>query len=203
MIEESQTKSLSKEDNKLESAKSFYCEPRFYEMADNLRTQFDKKIRSAALETAGMTAFSYAFCQESFQFLTANAERVFSSTSVQSVIDTVRSWAEPALGTTYVSTPQLRIYIRGCRRSLLRDDIEFPWRYCLSLTRTQNKPKIGCMTIAHNVKDARQPRGKVVMCTMEFNQFIVHKTSSAYSIETSTKSMNPMDAAVFIDGYLW
>jgi hypothetical protein len=184
--------------------RGFHCESNFYEMADKMRVQFDEEVRDAAQRNLGMTGFSYAFCDESFEFLTASAERMFSSDILQSLIEKIRCWAEPALKTTYVSMPQTRVYIRGCHRSLVRDDIHSPWRYCLSLSHNQGKHTAGFMTIerSHSPGGGSSPEAAVT-ATLEFNQFVVHQTSSAYSIETRCKSMNPLDAAVYLDGYLW
>jgi hypothetical protein len=194
---------LSYGDNVSGTGRHFYCEAMFYEMADSLRAQFDKSIQDAASAAAGMTGFSYAFCQGSFQFLTASAERCFSSNSVQNLIERIRLWAGSTLGTTYVSMPHVRVYVRGCHRSLLRDDIAFPWRYCLSLTGSQSKHRIGYMTIAHHVKNTDHEQGNVITSNLDFNQLVVHSTRSAYSLETNAKSMNPVEATVFVDGYLW
>jgi hypothetical protein len=36
-----------------------------------------------------------------------------------------------------------------------------------------------------------------------FNQLLVHESSSAYGIEAARGPVSPLEAAVFLDGYLW
>ena len=37
----------------------------------------------------------------------------------------------------------------------------------------------------------------------KYNDLLVHDTMCTYSLEANHISMDPMDAVVFLDGYLW
>lgn len=189
------------------TTRQFYCEPDFYKMAATLRAQFQDQVRGARETSTGLTPFSYAFCENAYQFLTASAERVFAPEALEALIEGIRSWAGSTLGTRRVSTPQIRVFVSGCRRNLLRDDIAPPWRYSLSLTRAAGRRKIVRMTVVTEDLSGKTPEQmrieNVLSSNMEFNQWLVHETKSAYSIEVTAKSMNPLEGAVFLDGYLW
>jgi hypothetical protein len=201
------TRQVEKKTKETATIPQFYCEPDFYAMADTLRAQFENQVLGARERSGGMTPFSFAFCENAYQFLTASAERVLAAETLTDLIERVRSWAGPVLGVARVSTPQMRVFVSGCQRHLLRDDIASPWRYSLSLTRTSRPPKIGRMTVV--TEDAHERPGEhtrvdtIFSSNMEFNQLLVHKTKSPYSIEVKAKSMNPVEGAVLLDGYLW
>lgn len=185
---------------------SFYLEDDFYEMADTLRAQFEEQISAATGQNGSMTPLIYAFCRDAFQFLTASADRLFAGDILENLIDRLRAWANEAVGTSSVSTPQVRVYINGCRRHLLRDDCSARWHYMLSLTR---QPKKGgwVKILAGGVpkETTRYSIGidRTLSLQLKFNQLLVHNTSSAYSVEPAKTSMNPCDGAIFVDGYLW
>lgn len=185
----------------------FFCEPGFYDKAGILRTQFESQVLGARETSGGMTPFSYAFCENSYQFLTASAERIFTADALGDLIEKIRSWSAAALGLSRVSTPQIRVFVAGCRRNLLRDDIASPWRYSLSITRQARREKTTSMTLATEdpaVRAGEHMRVDTILsANMEFNQLFAHKTKDAYSIESGVKSMNPVEGIVLLDGYLW
>jgi hypothetical protein len=192
-------------DNRADSP--FYLENDFYGLGKILRSQFDKEILDAIELRGGSTPFAYAFCQDKYQFLTAGAERIFMPDILEDFMTRLRSWAGDTLGTTHVSTPQVRVYIQGCSRDLLRDGVSARWHYMLSLTRTVSRKKLGGLKL---LPDPFQvgASGEVLMhrtvtSSLQFNQLLVHKTCNAYGVELSKTSMNPLEGAVFLDGYLW
>jgi hypothetical protein len=184
-----------------------YCESGFYKLADVLRAQFEEQMLGAREQSAGMTPLTYAFSASAYQFLTASAERIFTPEILEDLIGRIRSWAGETLGMSRVSTPQARVFVGGCKRNLLRDDIASPWRYSLSLTRRSPGQKIGRMTVIGDDLPERasdETRISTVLNShMDFNQLMVHQARSAYSIEIATRSMNPLEGAVLLDGYLW
>src|SRR5215467_10924444 len=113
---------LQKERKAAEGA-GFYLESDFCKPAHTLRAQFEKHVPSSPGDSDGMTSLTYAFCQDAYQFLTASADHVFSQDTLRDFMDHLGHWARQALGTTYVSTPQVRVYINGCGRELLQDSV--------------------------------------------------------------------------------
>src|SRR5207253_538718 len=98
------------------------------------RDEFDKAILGQNGQHGGITPLTYAYSEDAYQFLTASAERCFSEDVVADIIGTLEQWGNAALGTTHVSTPQVRVYVRGCSRKLYRDNVAAPWHFMLSLT---------------------------------------------------------------------
>ena len=111
----------------------FRLQENFYAEAPNFRAQMEKQLLSAIEMNDGLTPFTFAYAADAYQFLTASAERVFSRELLDDVINTLRSWATETLGASCVSTPQVRIYLNGCRRDLLLDSTEARYHWMLSL----------------------------------------------------------------------
>ncbi len=184
-----------------------HLESDFFATADVLRGQFERLMSISVPANNGLTPFCYAFCQNGYQFLTASAERIFEPDILEDLIDALRAWANRALGVSHVSTPQFRIYIEGCSRNLLCDDVSAPWRYALSLTKNVRPRRTGPMNVlTHNAS----PKGnrdlsirELMNSHLSFNQLLVHRTTNPYSIDTSRISRDPLEGIVFLDGYLW
>lgn len=184
----------------------FYLESDFYKMANTLRAEFENQILATAEGSDGLTCLVYAFHADAYQFLTASADRIFGQEVLEDFMKRLREWATGAVGAASVSTPQTRVYISGCTRQLLQDSINAQWHYMLWLTGKDNYQKRaqirlvtqGTPTDGHLVGVDR-----ITDLHLEFNQLMVHNASDAYAIEPATTSMNPLDGAVFLDGYLW
>jgi hypothetical protein len=178
-------------------------------MADTLRSQYEARVSAFIEESAGLTPFGFAFVENQYQFLTASAERIFTPDLLEDFVDKIREWADGAVGASHVSTPQTRIYLSGCSRKLLRDEVIAPWHYLLSLSRAnpQDKRKIGHVKIL----TSRIPGGdgekvsvnRVVSSDLNFNELLVHKTENPYSVAPIKVSANLFEGLVFLDGYLW
>jgi hypothetical protein len=185
---------------------SLCVENDFFHRADLLRAQFERLMSMSVPANSGLTPFSYAFCQNAYQFLTVGAERVFEPEILDDLIHSLGAWAKKVLRTSHVSTPQLRIYINGCYRNLLCDDVSAPWRYALSLTKTLRPGRTGPVNVLID-GDSPLRRNlslkKLANSHLLFNQLLVHWTNNAYSIEAAAGSMNPVEGNVFLDGYFW
>jgi hypothetical protein len=186
---------------------SFYLEDVFYDGAEVLRSQFEDQLSTRCAQNVGITPFMYASCENAYQFLTASADRIFTPDILADLIAKVRDWAARAVGTCHVSTPQARVYILGCSRSLLRDDVAAPWHYVLSLTRASHAKHVAQVKVLSESPVERasaEVRVEQLVCSqLTFNQLLVHRASDRYSVEPTRTSTNPVDGAVFLDGYLW
>lgn len=176
-------------------------------MAGALRSQFEGQISSASTASAGLTPFGFAFIENRYQFLTASAERLFSQDLLEDFVERLRTWAETAVGTSHVSTPQTRVYLGGCSRKLLRDDVTAPWHYLLSLSRTGPRQRCGLVNVLtpSNVDGTTENVivNRAVRTKMTFNQLVVHDTRCAYAVDPVNNSANVLDGVVLLDGYLW
>lgn len=185
----------------------FYLYSNFSGLAGSLREQFEKKISGAIEVNDGLTPLLYAYCPDSYQFLTASAERIFSAELLDELLEKMRTWAGEILDGTHVSTPQLRVFVNGCYRDLLRDNVEARYHWVLSLARN-GKQKIGQITVATetvsaDAESASMSVDHLVSLDLEFNQLLVHEAANAYAIKPAKGSMDPALGAVFLDGYIW
>lgn len=179
-------------------------ENNFFGRTEDLRAQFDERMARLPINS-GMTPFFYAFGIGTYHFLTASVERVFHQESIDCLEDKIRYWATNNLGASQTSTPQIRIYVGGCRRNFARDNVEHPWHYMLGLS-SIGREKLGCVRVLLKEDDGATRNkmvGELLRVNLELNQLLVHSTTYPYSIETSTLSMNPSDGLVLLDGYLW
>lgn len=182
-----------------------YVRNGFYSKAETLRREFDKAILGQNGQHVGITPLAYAYSEAAYQFLTAGAERCFSEDVVADVIGTLERWGNAVLGTSYVSTPQVRVYVRGCSRKMCRDDVAAPWHFVLSLTSNQIRPnrcRISILRESTPVKSSLTI-GKIVNSPSVFNQLLVHSTRDPYGVEGAHTSMNPLEGTILLDGYMW
>ena len=181
---------------------TFYLERQFFQQALALRLEFEQQIIAARDLNGGLTQLAFAFCDNSYQFLTASGERLFSTELLDLVIGTLREWASKSLGLTHISSPQARVYVGGCSRKLLRDDFTAPWHYVLYLG---NRP--GTIRLLSGRVSNKSENDLTVhtinKLRLAFNDLLVHPTSDAYSVDVARSSMNPIDGGLFLDGYLW
>jgi hypothetical protein len=187
-----------------EAAAPFVLQSDFFERADSLRTEFEKHVSESLDENDGLTPFVYAFAHDAFQFLTVNTERLFSHGLLQALIDKLRLWGGESFNITHVSTPHARIYINGCSRELLSDSVSAPLHYMLSLGKRSDKIGRVKLVTGSAVEQGRViSMDRVLHLQLEFNQLLVHSTEDRYAIEPVKSSMNPIEGAIYLDGYLW
>jgi hypothetical protein len=188
------------------STSPLYVETNFYKRAEDLRTQFEQKI-SAAQSNGGLTPFGYAFDPDKFQCLMASAERIFARDVLEDLMKQLCSWASGSLGASHASTPQARVYINGCKRSLLRDDTSARWHYALSITRNVGRRRSAVVKIVTETRPGKRAQefriDRVLSVELQFNQLLVHQSNNPYAVEVGKASMNPLDGAVLLDGYMW
>lgn len=177
----------------------------FYSGAQTLRNQFDKAILGQNGEHGGLTPLAYAYYENAYRFLTAGAERCFSDDIVADLIETLTRWGSNVLGTSQVSMPQVRVYVKGCSRKLFRDDVCAPWHFILSLTSNHSRQRRCRIKILREVlpEKGRVTITKIVSSVPAFNQLLAHSTREPYSVEGTSTSMNPLEGTVFLDGYMW
>lgn len=179
----------------------------FFGSASRLRQQFEERMSSAIEANDGLTPLLYAYCRDTYQFLTASSERIFSTELLDELLETMRKWAGEILDASHVSTPQLRVFVEGCYRDFLRDDVEAGHHWILWLC-PNDKQKAGRITLStENVtadaESASMSVDHLASFDMKFNQLLVHDASNAYGIKPAKTSMDPALAAVFLDGYFW
>jgi hypothetical protein len=198
---------MKQNDNKggLAVSAEFLLERDFYARADALWAEFEKQLSGSLDANDGMTPLMYAFGRDAYQFLSGSAERLFSHGLLQGLIERLEQWGREALDAGHVSTPHARVYINGCRRELIRDSVHAPWHYMLSLS-THRSPKTGRIRLlADNPEEPGRTMSleRVLNLQMKFNELLVHNTAQAYAVEIVKGSMNPLEGAIFLDGYLW
>ncbi len=184
----------------------FLTESKFYSNADEFRLQIEEAILSASESNNGITPFTYAFAPGIYQFLTVGGGEIFTPDILQDFIDKLSSLAQEKLNLQHVSTPQLRLYIKGCSRTLARDDIEAGWHYILCLTPTARRRSMQVRIAGQAIQDRKAPLltlQRITRFQLEFNQLLVTNIEYPYGIETGASSMNPLEGIMFLDGYIW
>jgi hypothetical protein len=186
------------------SRSSLHTEIGFYDKADALRAEFDEKISSSSEKSPGLTPFMYVYSKNQWQFLSAGADQIFSRAILDDVISRLSSWAADRLGTFHVSTPQVRLFVGGCKRELVQDNIKAEWHYLLSLTPAW--PRTGQLKLlrTRGLDSARLGISEILKCRLAFNQLVVHPVGEAYGVDSlADDMMDPVSGITLLDGYLW
>jgi SagB-type dehydrogenase family enzyme len=179
----------------------------FFEKAMSLRNEFEERFLSKQRE--GVTPFTYAFCEDRYQLLTADAESLFADDTLQAFLSRLGEWVSGTLSLHQISRPQVRVYIRGCSRSFVKDEINACWHFMLPFTPLSrkrlgsNRAQIVIQTQSGPSNGSGANRDTLVHADLEFNCLLVHAVRNAYKIAPRLDSMNPMSGLAFIDGYFW
>jgi hypothetical protein len=176
----------------------------FYKEADALRTELDQQILS--VQHAGTRSpFVHLFAANEYQCITASADRIFERDVLLRLMTRIRQWAEATLGARHATTPRLTIYMDGCWRRVLQDEVRANWHYILCLT-SQGKQGAGHVKIG--AETSSNPRSKfngddLKRVRLIFNQVLVHETRWPWGIDDVKPAREPIEAMVLLDGYLW
>jgi hypothetical protein len=184
-----------------------HLESEFFEKAGLLRDQFEKRISSVCGLGDEHNCLTYVFTENAYQLLTAPADQIFEHGALLGLMERIRTWANQNLGIAHVSSPQVRLYVNGCWRGVLRDDINASWHYLLSLYRGTRK-KTGRLKIV--TESASDSAGRLVLSAariaaprLSFNDFLVHGISAPYGVELVNEQPGPLNGALFLEGYIW
>ncbi len=137
------------------------------------------------------------------RFLLATADHIFTHDLVLAFLNGLRRWARENVEAQHASTPQIHVYVEGCRRDLAPDAIQARWHYLYSLTRGE------AASIRLLGKDnLRKKRfwialSRINNVQLRFNQLLVHETRQAYGLDCRNHATKPLDGAILLHGYLW
>jgi hypothetical protein len=183
----------------------FRVQEDFFVSADRLRLQLEEGLISA--DHAGITPLTYVFSENRYSFLATAAADVFAPESIDEFIHYLGNWGRVELGVSHVSSPQVRVFTRGCGRELLTDAVVSGWHYVLCLTRGNGDGKNERVRIVAPTQEATGLEHlhacDLVTCELKFNRLLVHDSQAAYAIDSNCTVMNPLQASVLLDGYLW
>jgi hypothetical protein len=183
-------------------------ESEFFEQAVTLQLQFANKAAAPVSFGAANCLFSYVYYPNAFQCLTVNAEQVFSQELVFDLLNGLRAWARENLRAQHASTPCVRIYVNGCARRVIRDDVNAKWHYLLCLTRLSGRTSAKVSVVVDSVSGDLRDKltlgaSRVLTTKLDFNELLVHDVSQPYGIKVSNVSADPAEGVVFLDGYIW
>jgi hypothetical protein len=177
----------------------------FYEEAETLRADLEKRLSSSIGLDAKTNPLTYCYANDSYRCLTARAHQIFNQEVMLKFLDRMRGWGKEALGTLHASTPHVRIYIKGCCRAILRDDVGVKAHYLFSLTRgargKESQVKILVGPISEG--NSRFSVNRILNTSLGFNRLLIHDVAQPYGISDPRSSMNPLEGTIFLDGYLW
>jgi hypothetical protein len=172
----------------------------FFDRADTLWEQFASAL-SASEKGAGplRQAGSSGTCN----FLLATADQVFSHELTLAFLNRLRQWAKEKLDARHASTPQVHVYVSGCRRELAPDAIPAHWHYLYSLTRSK-PPRVRLLEEGGFEKGRFGiALGRVASFQLPFNHLLAHETRLAYGLDGPKRATNPAEGAILLHGYLW
>lgn len=184
----------------------FYLQGDFYDQATVLRDQFERALSSASSTDPNANPFTYAYSENSYQFLAACAEKLFGPDVVFRFLDKLRAWARQTLGVAYASTPRVQIFIRGNQRHFAKDDIRVAWHYVLSITRSEKEIRRAKFILE---SPSARPRGvrwgltSVQRVMLNFNELLVHNVKLAYGVDEVKATTDLSKGLVLLEGYLW
>jgi hypothetical protein len=180
-------------------------EEHFYETAGTLRRQIENRVAPPNGLADAASPLRYAYSEQIYQHLTAMAEEMLTRDILFDLLDRLRSWAQKSLGASYASTPRMQIYIDRCWRKIVRDDINAKWHYILCLTQNpKHRRMIKLLTDSTpNGQNARFTVGRVVTIELHFNELLVHDSGIPFGIADTKASTNPLEGAIYLDGYFW
>jgi hypothetical protein len=176
----------------------------FYKDADALRRELDEQMLSAD-DAGAPSPFAYLFAANEYQCITASTDRILKGDALLPLMTRIRHWAQDTLGVRHASTPRLMIYVDGCWRRVVQDEVKAKWHYILCLTR-QGKGRVGQVDIS--VKTGpEQPSGfkgdHLQRVRLMFNQMLLHETRWPWGIGDFNPATEPIKGTVFLDGYVW
>jgi hypothetical protein len=185
---------------------TFYAERAFYARTDALRSQFEEAL-SVGIPDGGITPLVYAFVPSIQQSLCCSAEAVFESDLLSDLAAKLHASVSERTNCRYLSAPQVRVYVKGCRRGLAVETVDAEWHYMLGLT-PPNRNRAARLRVVTEIDPHRRLSSlltvqRVTEVPLEFNELVLFKANCPYGIEIGRLSMNPMEGATFLDGYAW
>lgn len=175
-----------------------FLEAEFFDRADTLWEQLEKTLGQAASNGSGF--LRQVSSAGAYAFLLATADQIFAQDSVLAFLNRMRRWGEERLGALHASTPQIHIYVDGCHRELAPDAIRTRWHYLYSLTRSEAASVRLLGDDGLREKRFGIALSRVTRFQLPFNQ---HETSQAYAIDAPKRTMEPLEGAILLHGYLW
>jgi hypothetical protein len=178
-----------------------FSEPEFFNRADTLWEQFERAVVAEAEN--GASLLSQVDHEGAYSFLLATADRVFTHQLVLGFLDSLRRMGKEKLEASHASTPQIHVYVDGCRRRLAPDGVQARWHYLYSLTRGE-LPSVRLLgEVGHQKKWFRIPLSRITNFQLCFNQLLVHEVRQAYSIDGPKRPTKPLEGVILLSGYLW
>ena len=175
-------------------------QPEFFDRPDTLWEQF---AGVAAVDESGPGPFKQVDLGGLCTFLLATADQAFSHDLMLAFLSRLRQWGKENLDARHASTPQIHVYINGCRRRLARDSTPARWHYLYSLTR-------GKACSVRVSEDGGLKRGlfgislsRVANFQLPFNHLLVHETLRAYALDGPQQATGRLQGIILLHGYMW
>jgi hypothetical protein len=166
-----------------------------------MREQLETQLATAGGLATG-NPFSFLLATSEYQCIAASADRILDTNLLLRFTKSVRTWGQRTLGTSHASTPRLTIYIQGCWRNVIPDEVGAKWHYMLCLT-PGRKGRIGRVKICRVTAEEGYNARHVWSEQLGFNELLLHLASQPYGIADLKVSRNPLEGLIFLDGYLW
>lgn len=182
-------------------SESRFLESDFFERADTLWDQLQDAVTKGT--EAGSGPLRTVTAADAYTFLLATADQVFKHDLVLAFLNGLRRWGKEKLDVRHVSTPQIHVYVEGCRRELAPDATPAQWHYLYSLTRSEAPS----MELLWEDELQRKWFGivldRVDSFRLHFNELLVHEAGQSYALEGPIGVKKPLDGEILLHGYLW
>lgn len=182
------------------AAGNCFVESEFFDRAEILWEQIGRSVTGGESESSHLRRVGSS---SAYTLLLATADQVFTQDLTLAFLNRIRRWGRETLGARHASTPQVHIYVEGCRRALAPDAPRTRRHYLYSLTRSETAIVRLLEEDGFQKKWFRISVNRVANFQLRFNQFLVHETHQAYAIEGPQRAALPLEGMILLHGYLW
>ena len=177
----------------------FWLAGEFPRQAEPLRASFERGILAGAGD--GLTPLSFAYLTGRYRFLTAGASHFFGKEELAAFTGWLTEQSKRHVPAEHFSTPQVRLYVGGCGRSLARDDAAGGWRYCFSLSTGSRAGQMEFLGRCHGARSFLR-LGRVSRLRLGPGTLVIHDARGAYGVRIRGNP-DPLGGLVYLDGFLW
>jgi len=171
----------------------------FYREAGDLQTQCAEQLLISS-PTSACASLTYVFASNQYQCVTGSVDGILPEDSLQMLMRRLRGWARRELGLMHVSTPRLALFLGGCWRKLLHDDVGAAWHYVLGLGEMR-----GARPISIDLGEPGDGDNPAIVSStrLGFNQLVIHSTTRPWGVTAFGARGESLAGSILLDGYLW
>lgn len=179
----------------------------FYPELAALQTAFSRHAERLGDPQSTVPPLVYSFTPDGPRSLIASPVGGFWDPPVLAFMDHLQAWAGDHLSSLHISTPNLTVFLEGMGRLPSRDLVKGRWHYLYCCS--PNPDTVAVVSVNRAAAES-DPKHNAFIDLELVDQvrigpgdLLVHGAQSEYAIDPLKTSMNPANALVFLNGYLW